>query len=99
MGFGGKDKAQHAQARCRGVGRDMGQVGSKFGARCKAAACEPNRKNECGGRQTREGERLTRRRKNDQKKKRSTGQKKKEIKINLVVAGLDLTAFLKDPKG
>jgi hypothetical protein len=33
MGFGEGDKAQHAQANCRWVGRDMGLVGSKFGAR------------------------------------------------------------------
>jgi hypothetical protein len=33
MCFGGEDKAQHAQGRCRGVDRDMGQVDFKFGAR------------------------------------------------------------------
>jgi hypothetical protein len=32
MGFGEENNAQHAQSRCRGVGRDMVQVGSKFGA-------------------------------------------------------------------
>jgi hypothetical protein len=33
LGFGGEVKAQNAQGRCRGMGRDMVQVGSKFGAR------------------------------------------------------------------
>jgi hypothetical protein len=33
IGFGGEDKAQHAHGRCWGVGRDMGQVDFKFGAR------------------------------------------------------------------
>ena len=32
-GFGGEDNAQQAQQRCRGVGRDMGQVGLNFGGR------------------------------------------------------------------
>jgi hypothetical protein len=74
MGFGGEDKAQHAQGTCRGVGRDMGQVGFKFGARRQPVTKTRRRKVMVAKRE--KGERLTRTKKTTKKKKRSTGQKK-----------------------
>jgi len=78
MGFGGEDKAQHAQGRCRGVGRDMGQVGFKFGARRQPVTKTRRRKVMVAKRE--KGERLTRTKKTTKKKKRSTGQKKRQKK-------------------
>ncbi len=44
MGFGGEDKTQHAHGRCKGVGRDVGQMGSKFGARWQPVSQAGGRK-------------------------------------------------------
>ena len=62
-------------------------------------ACEPSTNKRSGGQERRETQTLTKKKKNDQKKKRSDTEKKKGKKINLVIAGLDLTAFLKGPEG
>ena len=43
-GFGGKDNAQQAQQRCRGVGGDMGQVALNFGGRSWAVSQAGTRK-------------------------------------------------------
>ena len=96
MGFGGEDKAQHAQGRCRGVGRDMGQVGFKFGARRQLVTNTRRRKVMVAKRE--KGERLTRTKKRPKKKKIHLTEKKAK-KMNLVVARIDLPAFLKGPEG
>ena len=74
MGFGGGDKAQHAQGRCRGVGRDMGQVGFKFGARRQLVTNTRRRKVMVAKRE--KGERLTRTKKTTKKKKDPLDKKK-----------------------
>jgi hypothetical protein len=63
------------------------------------AACDQNTKKESGGRQTIEKRETDKNKKNDQNKKKIHRAKKRAKKISLVVAGLDLTAFLKDPEG
>jgi hypothetical protein len=83
MGYGGEDKAQHAQERCRGVGRDMGQVGFKFGARWQPVTKTRKRKVMVAKRE--KGERLTRTKKTT-KNKKDPPDKKKANKMNLVVA-------------
>ncbi len=67
MRFRGKDKAQHAHGRCRGVGRDMGQVGFKFGARWQPVTKRRRRKVVVANREKRA--RLTRTKKTAKKKK------------------------------
>ncbi len=96
MRFGEEDKAQHAQGRCRGVGRDMGQVGFKFGARWQPVTKRRRRKVVVV---KREKSKTDKNKKNGQKKQKIRRTKKRAKKINLVVAGLDLTAFLQDPEG
>ena len=63
-GFGGEDNAQQAQQRCRGVGRDMGQVGLNFGGRAWPVRQAGTRKVERRKKKT-----LTKKKKNDFKKK------------------------------
>jgi hypothetical protein len=55
-------------------------------------ACETSRNKRSGGHERRKKQTLT-------KKKNRSDTEKKEKKIILVVAGLDLTAFLKGPEG
>ena len=62
-------------------------------------SCEPSTNNKSGGHQTRETQTLTKKKKNEQKEKGPDTEKKKKKKVTLVIAGLDLTAFLKGPEG
>ena len=74
LGLGGEVKAENAQGRCRGVGRDMVQVGSEFGARRQTVSQAGNKKMVLTKRAKRE--RVTRTKKNDKKPKRSADKKK-----------------------
>ncbi len=59
-------------------------------------SCEPSENKKSGGQETRETPTLTKKKKRPKKEKRSDTEKKKE-KVTLVIAGLDLTTFLKGP--
>jgi hypothetical protein len=67
LGLGGEVKAENAQGRCRGVGRDMVEVGSKFGARRQPVSEAGNKKVVVTKRAKRE--RVTRTKKNDKNQK------------------------------
>jgi hypothetical protein len=73
MGCGGEVKAQNSQGWCRGVGRDMVQVGSKFGARPQSVSQARRRKVVVTVREKHSGQK-----ENDKKQKKTTEKKKKK---------------------
>ncbi len=74
LGLGGEVKAEQTQGRCRGVGRDMVEVGSEFGARRQPVSEAGNEKVVVTKRAKRE--RVTRTKNNDKNQKNTLTKKK-----------------------
>ncbi len=75
-GFGDEDKTQYAQARCREVKGDMGQVRAKSGE-IWCTMRQPRRK-KVMVRKRENGERVTKNKKTTKKQKRSAAKKKEK---------------------
>jgi hypothetical protein len=94
-GFRGGRQRATSTTEVQGGGWGYGAGGFKFW--WEGRGCEPRRNKKSGGHQTRETQTLTKIKRT--KKKKDPNLKKKRKKVTLVVAGLDLTAFLKGPEG